>query len=84
MSNCGCSQKAPSPRFLVQERDSAYAFVVVEDLGVDAQSTGGHWYKDVAHFTYKPWAEDVVKQLNTYGHMYFPGCRIQDKPEFLQ
>lgn len=58
-------------KYVVRERDNAYKFAVSQDLGRDAQ--GGHWFKDVALFTWRPAAEKVCQQLNDYGVIYLPG-----------
>lgn len=58
-------------KYVVRDRDDAYKFSVSRDLGHDAQ--GGHWFKEIALFTYRPAAEKICQQLNDYGLIYLPG-----------
>ena len=74
MSGCGCYRTPPpNPKYVVRERaNDAYKFSVAKDLGIDAQ--GGHWFHDVALFTWRPAAESACRQLNLFdGVLYLPG-----------
>lgn len=57
--------------YVIRDRDDAYKFAVAQDLGEDFQ--GGHWYKEIALFTWRPAAEKMCEQLNRDGLIYLPG-----------